>query len=118
MGRKVNNAYCKLPDGSSMTLEVTSNGIYSVEIVFDAEYFEVMQRYSWCFEQSKGQVYCMDLSMDLPTKMNYNTPRIYLKDLLMYLAGKLHTHTWHRKSLEDYRMKATDIRPIRSLTTK
>jgi hypothetical protein len=96
-----------------MTLEVISGGIYAVEITFNTRFYDEMQKHSWCFEQSKGLVYTMDLSGELPAKMGYKTARIYLRDLLLYLDGKLHTHTWKR-SLEDYRLDGANL----SSTTK
>ncbi len=117
MGRKVSNLYSKTSNPNEMTLEIISGGIYSVEIMFNTRFYNTMCKYSWCFEQSKGLVYAMDLSMKLPEEMGYKTARVYLRDLILYLESKLHTHIWERR-LEDYRIDNSNLRPIRSLTTK
>jgi hypothetical protein len=115
MGRKVSNIYGTTANPDVMTLEITSNGIYSIEIVFDMWMYDSMKERSWCFEQTKGLVYTMDLSMELPTQMGYSTARVYLRDFIMYNSGMWGrhkpSHTWPR-SLENYVLRKEDLIPI------
>lgn len=114
MGRKVSNLYSKRKDPAEMTLEIISNGIYDIEILFNTRFYDELAKYSWCFEQSKALVYMMDLSGELPVKMGYSTARVYLRDLLMYLDGKWNngpTHVWN-KPMEDYRIDSTNLKPL------
>lgn len=89
MGKRVANIYGKTTKPEVMTLEVISSGIYDIEVTFDTAMHEHMTKYSWCFERSKGLLYTMDLTLDLPTKMGYSTARVYLRDFIMY-----HTKIW------------------------
>lgn len=115
MGRRVSNIYGKTANPEIMTLEVISNGIYDIEILFETKFHELLAKYSWCFEQSKGLVYMMDLTLDLPTKMGYNTARVYLRDFIMFHAGiwgdGVPSHIWERK-LENYALAGARLLPI------
>lgn len=115
MGRRVSNIYGKTDNPRIMTLEVVSSGIYDIEISFETEFYELMNKHSWCFEQSKGLVYTMDLSLELPTKMGYTTARVYLRDFIMYHAkvwgDGVPSHIWERK-LENYILTGARLLPI------
>lgn len=115
MGKKVSNIYGKTSNPAVMTLEVISSGIYDIEISFETKFYELMNKYSWCFEQSKGLVYMMDLTLDLPAKMGYSTARVYLRDFIMYHAGVwgdgVPSHIWERK-LENYVLDGARLLPI------
>jgi hypothetical protein len=115
MGRRVSNIYGKTANPEVMTLEVISNGIYDIEITFETKFHELLTGHSWCFEQSKGLVYMMDLTLALPTKMGYNTARVYLRDFIMYHAGiwgaGVPSHIWERK-LENYVLTGARLLPI------
>jgi len=108
MGRVVNNIYGSTDNHASMTLEIISAGLYQIEILFDAEKYEYLRKFNWCFEATKGLVYCMDLSMETPTKMGHKTPRIYLRNYLQYLDGNWANgkpkSNWPNKDLTDYRL--------------
>lgn len=121
MGRRVTNGYGVTANAEWMTLEIVSSGIYSIEIIFNTQDYEAMTPYSWCFEQGKGLVYMMDLTGALPRTMGYKTPRVYLRDFLLYQHNMFEngkpTHVWTRK-LEDYRLTPTNVRVIRATTLK
>lgn len=103
MGKRITNLYSKL-DEERTTLEVQSTGVYDIEIVFHTRWITYLRPYSWCYEKTKGLVYCMDLTMELPLRLKYATPRIYLKDLILYLEGYNHRLIkWNRnKDLSNY----------------
>lgn len=93
-----------------MSLEIISGGLYSLELTFDTKYYDELKKFNWCYEAGKGQAYAMDLTMEMPTKMGYHTPRIYLRDYLLHLAGYAKGAIWHRKHLSDYKLDERDIR--------
>lgn len=121
MGRRVSNGYGITADPNCMSLEIVSNGIYAIEILFNTEDYEDMCKYSWCFEQGKGLVYMTDLTGILPARMGYKTLRVYLRDFLLHKHGMFAngkpTHIWARK-LEDYRLNSANIRPACGTITK
>ncbi len=118
MGRKVSNQYGVLPNAAHMTMEIVSSGYYALEIVFDADNYDLLSKYSWCYEASKGLVYTMDLTMELPKLLGYITPRVYLRDLILHKNGKLHKAVWNRPTLEDYRYDTNHVKLIRGLPSK
>ncbi len=93
-----------------MTLEIVSNGLYCLELEFDTCYYDDLKKFNWCYEASKGQAYAMDLTMDVPTKMGYKTPRIYLRDYILHLAGYPKGTIWHRKNLANYKLDLKEVR--------
>lgn len=115
MSKRVANIYGKTSNPKVMTLEVISSGIYDIEVIFDTEFHDLLSKHSWCFEQSKGLVYTMDLSLELPAKMGYSTARVYLRDFIMYHAGKWGdmrpSHIWER-ALDNYCMTNGRLLPI------
>lgn len=119
MGRTVSNLYGNHVDSRWNTLEVISAGIYQIEIVFNAEHLKPMQKYRWCFEQSKALVYTMDLTMELPKALGYKTPRVYLRDYIVYLQGlwvnNKSSVIWTRESAHEYRFDVKNTRPILQL---
>ena len=115
MGKKVTNIYGKTDNVDVMTLEIISSGIYNIEITFNAWMYDAMKHRSWCFEQTKGLIYTMDLSMALPTMMGYKTARVYLRDFIMFHYGMWGngkpSHTWPR-ALDNYVLHKEDLIPI------
>jgi len=116
MGKKVTNLYGKTDNPDVMTLEIISDGIYNIEIVFSTWMYDEMRSRSWCFEQTKGLVYTTDLTLELPTIMGYKTARVYLRDFIMYSAGMWGDHrpiyTWPRK-LDNYVFNKEDLVPTK-----
>jgi hypothetical protein len=114
MGRTVNNLYGKNPYG--YTLEIISNGLYQLEIVFNESDYDAIRKYRWCFDSGKGLVYTHDLTMDLPKQMGYITPRVYLRDYLVFLKGYWNnnrpTHSWFRDSVTDYCLDVNKLKPV------
>jgi len=103
MGHRVANLYGVTADKDTMTLEIVSAGIYTIEIIFDTIYYDYLKKYNWCYEQTKGQVYCMDLTYDLPKTLGYKTPRVYLRNYLTHLS-KNNKINWKHRSLENYKI--------------
>ncbi len=116
MGRKVSNLYGTLPNKELMTLQIDSPGIYSLEITFKTDDYNQLKKYNWCYDTGKGLVYMSDLTMELPKQMGYVTPRVYLRDLLVFNTGHWKdgkpTVIWNRRSIDDYDF---DIRRCRQL---
>ncbi len=114
MGRKVANNY---QDGATPThalLRIVSPGYYDIVIHVDKSMLESMYPYSWCLDQGKGQVYTMDLTMALPTLLGFKTPRVYLRDFVLYKQGLFGQVIWRRPDLCDYRFALYDTVPIAS----
>ncbi len=108
MGKTVNNMYGSVADSPTVTLEIVSKGRYQIEIVFYKHDSEAIQKYNWCFDAGKGLVYTHDLKMELASAMGYITPRVYLRDYLVFLRGfwkgNKPTFVWRRTSMTDYRL--------------
>jgi hypothetical protein len=102
-----------------MTLEIISDGLYQLEILFNTDRYDDIKKYRWCFEASKGLVYCMDLTMELPKRMGYKTPRVYLRDYLVFLEGlwkdNKPTVIWKRNDLTNYVFHIDNTRPVLAL---
>lgn len=117
MGRTVSNLYGTTANIDVMTLEIVSHGIYALEITFKTDHYNLLKPYNWCFDSGKGLVYFSDLSMNLASKMGYKTPRIYLRDYLMYMSNLWEnakpSMVWYRRSIEDYEFDLSRCKPIR-----
>lgn len=117
MGRTVQNEYKNTVDPSISSLSVVSNGYYSINILFNTNFdgisiIDMLRKYKWCYEQTKGQVYTMDLSLSLPKRMGYGTPRAYLRDYILYCLGHdCHKVDWRRPSIHDYIVRPCDLYP-------
>jgi hypothetical protein len=117
MGRKVLNTYESGANNEVTWLTVASPGYYTakakINTVFDeVPLLESIKKYVWCYEQSKGQIYTMDLSRKLPTSMGYATPRVYLRDYILFLLGhNPRTIEWRRDSISDYTIRPCDLFP-------
>lgn len=103
MGTKVINEY---KDG---VLHIVSPTRYDHAFMYSLETEPYLRQYSWCYEQSKGLPYFMDLSMQLPALLGYKTPRVYMWAYISFLyLGHRHI-VWNRKSLFDYRWEPKDV---------
>lgn len=92
------------------SLRLVSPGVYDVTILLNADDVLVIRGAKWCYEQTKGLVYTMDLSMVLPRAMGYSTPRVYLRDYILYLHGYDHRKViWRRRELLDYRLESAAL---------
>jgi len=119
MGRVVSNMYGVCENNDHMRLEIISAGLYQLEIYFNTKFYEHLKNYRWCYESTKGLVYCTDLTMALSNKMGYKTPRVYLRDYIMFIEGHWENAKpnviWHRPSLTEYRLDFTNRHPIKQL---
>lgn len=107
MPRRVSNEYKTNGDAA---LHLVSPGVYEVVALVNVADIAAMQAHSWCYEQTKGLIYTMDLTQRLPRAMGYNTPRVYLRDFILYINGHDHRKViWHRRSLHDYRLDASTL---------
>lgn len=119
MGRKVLNSYESGANNEITWLTIASPGYYTAKAKlntrFDAvDIVENVKQYNWCYEQSKGQVYTMDLSRKLPIEMGYATPRVYLRDYILFLLGhNPHAIEWRRETIHDYTIRPCDLHPRR-----
>lgn len=87
------------------SLRLVSLGVYDVTILLNEDDLNVIRGGKWCYEQTKGLVYTMDLTMKLPKAMGYSTPRVYLRDYILFLHGYDHRKVvWQRRALLDYRL--------------
>lgn len=117
MGRSVLNSYESGVNNEITWLTIASAGYYTVKAklntVFDEVHIiEKMKAYKWCYEQSKGQIYTMDLTRALPTAMGYGTCRVYLRDYILYLLGHSPRKVeWRRPTIHDYTMHPVDLHP-------
>lgn len=91
-------------------MRLVSPGVYDVTILLNSDDVERVKGLKWCYEQTKGMVYLMDLTMELSTKLGYNTPRVYLRDYILFLHGYDHRRTvWRRHHMNDYRLVPTEL---------
>lgn len=117
MGRTVTNDYESGLNNEVTYLSIVSVGYYSIKITIDTIFDgmnikEMLQKHRWCYERTKGQVYCMDLTGELPRRMGYHTPRAYLKDYIPYLLGYDRVSIdWRRPTIFDYCIRPCDLFP-------
>lgn len=88
-------------DNAAVTkLRIT--GVYSVDVAVDTQYVEHLKHLSWCYEQTKGQVYAMDFSMETPSLLGITSPRVYLWKYVVYLHTGRIAKAWRRDDLSNY----------------
>jgi hypothetical protein len=117
MGRKVLNSYEPIAGTGFTWLTVASAGYYTAKAKLDNSFDAVaivdnVRRYKWCYEQSKGQIFTSDLTLKLAEQMRYKTPKIYLRDFIIFLLGhNPHKIEWRRATIDDYTIKPCDLHP-------
>ena len=115
MGRTVQNSYENNNRNEITYLQILSLGYYNVIAEVDTSFddkpiVELLKKYKWCYEQSKGQIFTSDPSGVLPRKMGYSTPKVYLRDYILHLLGyDCHKIEWRRPTIFDYRVKPCDL---------
>lgn len=100
--RKLINEY--KVDGVVTILRIESTKYNPVDVVFDTKFIETVKLFSWCFEQSKGQVFCFDFKLGWNKKLGCTTNKFFLYKLIAFLHSGDNKAVWHRKNLFDYRV--------------
>lgn len=110
--RKLINKYRS--EGKYSVLRIESTRYEPVEVVFDTQFISTIQLFSWCFEQSKGLIFCFDFKNGWPEKLGCRTNKFYLAKLITYLHTGDNTAQWHRKNIFDYRIENNGIFEIQN----
>lgn len=105
------NEYFPHVAGSAM-LRITSKKTGVHDVIVDSVLVSVLEKFTWCFEDSKTLCYTMDMHMETAGKIfNYSTPRIYLWKYVLYLTvGCIHG-SWIRRDKLDYRSASGILKP-------
>jgi hypothetical protein len=95
------NEWLPRPDEATTILRIT--GVYTIDVLVDTDNVAELSKLSWCYEQTKGQVYATDFTMEIPTLLGVTSPRVYLWKYIVYLQTKRVARAWKRPNLLDYR---------------
>jgi hypothetical protein len=100
--QKVNNTYEIVDaDETKLTIYSKKTGEHVVKVPTWAVVH--LQKYSWCFEDSKQQVYTMNMSGEVAKAIfNYSTPRIYLWKFIGWIMFGCVDVIWERKDKLSY----------------
>lgn len=85
------------------TLTIVSGRYEPVSVHINPKHFPLLRQHTWCFEQTKGQIYTTDMTLKLPSIFGFKSPRVYLWRLICYLeTGDTHYQA-PRHDLSNYR---------------
>lgn len=87
----------------SLTTILRITGVYEIDVYVSSDDVPDLRKYSWCYEQAKGNVYTMDASLELSKLLGITSPRVYLWKYIVYKhTGKI-AKSWRRIDKNDYR---------------
>jgi len=94
------NEWLQSDTKDGLILRIT--GAYTIDAIVPIAYADTLKKLSWCYEQSKGQVFATDFTMTIPTILCVTSPRVYMWKYIIYLhTGKI-ARAWKRKDLLNY----------------
>ena len=88
--------------GDTTVLKIT--GVVAVSVVVDTKYASALKELSWCYEQSKREVYATDPTMKWSALLNLTSPRVYLWKMIAYLHTGNIIKSWRGRPIRDYRI--------------
>lgn len=99
----VRNFYTELPDCyTRLIIQSSKVGEHLCNV--DTEFVPQLKQFTWCYEKSKNQIYCMDMQMGTAGRIfKYATPRIYLWKYIAYLVTNCTKAEWNRGDVNEYR---------------
>ena len=108
------NEWEVVPDDPSTT-RLKIIGVYTISALVHTAHVETLKKYSWCYEQAKGNVYTMDATMKLPELLGVMSPRVYLWKYIVYLHTGRVAKSWKRVNLLDHRFNHGAVQYIDSV---
>jgi hypothetical protein len=92
-----------IPSSDPETTILRMTGVYVQDVLVQTSSVAHLKHLSWCYEQSKGQTYATDFTMDIPTLLGVKSPRVYLWKYVVYINTGRIAKGWKRLNLNDYR---------------
>lgn len=101
------NEWLSTEDPTTSILRMT--GVYVHDVLIQTSAVDQLKHLSWCYEQSKGQTYASDFTMDVPTLLGVRSPRVYLWKYVVYINTGRVAKGWKRENLNDYRYNQGNV---------
>lgn len=102
---KMQNKYEKHPSLEGASYLIIESSMYpEIKVLVDSDLTEHLAKMRWCFEQSKCEVFAMDSTFQIPTRIfKYMTNKIYLWKYIAYLRTNNINSIWMRRKKLDLR---------------
>lgn len=97
-GNKMSYVLNEYKDNGNGTHTLRITGVYSIDAIVDSCDVPALQKYSWSYEQAKGNVYTTDTTMEVPRLLGVKSPRVYLWKYVIYLRTGKVAKAWKRAS--------------------
>lgn len=97
------NEWLEYPHAPNTTI-LRITGVYAVDALVSTTDVAKLERFSWCYEQAKGNVYMMDATMEVPTLLGITSPRVYLWKYVVFINTGVIAKAWSRANKLDYRL--------------